>query len=127
MSNQLERTCHMPSRSFLPVLHDRRNYVGDRVEASSPEGGGEKKNEREAVGRPIESRELHDPLCSITLHPRIRIQGLLLGVLKFTTVSESRGCEKCMARCTTIGMPRVAFPSPHVTDTTRYNSPSYYL
>lgn len=51
MSNQLERTCHMPSRSFLPVLHDRRNYVGDRVEASSPEGGGEKKNEREAASR----------------------------------------------------------------------------
>lgn len=86
-----------------------------------------RKERQRRVGRPIESRELHDPLCSITLHPRIRIQGLLLGVLKFTTVSESRGCEKCMARCTTIGMPRVAFPSPHVTDTTRYNSPSYYL
>lgn len=47
----------MPSRSFLPVLHDRRNYVGDRktvessrVEVLQKEGMERKRgNEREVT------------------------------------------------------------------------------
>lgn len=57
---------HAESIIFQPVLHDRRNYVGDRkkdsgrVEASSPEGMERKTNEREAVTVASVGRSSHE-------------------------------------------------------------------
>lgn len=121
MSNQLEQTCQMPSRSFLPVLHDRRNYVGDRAIVESSRGEakvfhrGWVKKERKRRGNVASvGRSSHESLLrSIALHPIL--QGLVGGGKVHHGLGESWVREKCMAALHHAR--HAAFPSPHVTDT----------
>lgn len=119
MSNQLEQR-HAESIIFTRVTRSKelRGRSNDRwVESSRVEAKvfhrGWVKKERKRGNVASIGRSSHESLLrSIALHPIL--QGLIGGGKVHHGLWESWVREKCMARCTT---PRVAFPSPHVTDT----------
>lgn len=120
MSNQLEQTCRVdhfyPCHTIEGITWEIERS-SSRVESSRGEAKvfhrGWVKKERKRGNVASIGRSSHESLLrSIALHPIL--QGLIGGGKVHHGLWESWVREKCMARCTT---PRVAFPSPHVTDT----------